>query len=314
MMHTLSFRSGHGAYALALALSCLSLGACEKKAEEGEKSDTSAERKLLSPDELRSSFAKLKSDTQKQANSFRAVRARVNDFPPDLIGLSSFKGRISPIESSFGALLGRVTWLEGELELALREKSDERLRSMEAQIASIAGDLVHTGGTLSELERELPRFDEDVARQTSWVYRLPGGHEVRAAPGGLERNLIDFVVSDERALDPHAWFRFDRLYFVDLKSEFVPPRSESQLENVVAILKAYPKLKLELTAFDRDVQRREEMRQLVTDRLGALKSELEKRGVAPGRLRILSHGPDCPPEAPERCPRSLAARPRTDAP
>lgn len=299
--------------AAALALFFLPLSACEKRTEKSEAVGAPEKRPPLSPEELKSSFAKLKSDTERQADSFRALRARVNGLPPDLLGLSSFKEGIGRIESSFGALRGRVTWLEEELALTLREKSDERLRSLEAQVASIASDLVHTGHALGELEQELPRFDEYVARQTSWIYQLPGGYEMRAAPGGLERNLIDFVTDGERSFDPHAWFRFDRLYFIDLQTELVRPRSEAQLENVAAILKAYPKLELELTAFDRDQQRREELRQLVTNRLGALKSELEQRGIAPSRLRILNFGPDCPAQAPERCPNSLAARPRTDA-
>lgn len=314
MITMLSLSVRKSVHAAALTLLLPPLSACEKKTEkEDAPAEASPKRSALSPEELRSSFSKLKVETEKQTVAFGALRSRVSDFPPDLLGLSSFRESISRIESSFAALRGRVTWLEEELEPVLREKSDERLRSLEAQITSIASDLVHTGRTLQELEHELPHFDEAVARQTAWVYKLPGGYEVRAAPGGLERNLIEFVSDGTRSFEPHTWLRFDRLYFIDLKTDLVRPRSEPQLENVVAILKAYPKLKLELTAFDRDQQRREELRQLVTDRLEALKSELEQRGVAPGRLRILSHGPDCPPQAPERCPNSLAARPRTDA-
>lgn len=291
----------------ALALGSSALSACKKNPEKAESHEQASPP--LDPAAVKESFERLKAQVKDQIDGYQRLRARINDYPADLIGLSTVKEKIGQTESVLGALAGRTDWLKGELESALQANDGARIQAAQAQVESIAADLKLTGKTLVDSAHDLQPYDEAVVLQTSWTYQLPNGFEVKAAPGGLERRLIDFSTDPKRTFEPHSWYRFDRVYFLDIKTEMDRERSSAQLTNVVEILKAFPTISLDLSAFDRDAQRIAEVREMTTGRIHVLKKELESRGVPAARLKVLEFGPDCPPDSPERCPGSAAARP-----
>lgn len=291
---------------LAITLAIGWLCGCSK--EESDK-PPSVEVAALNLEAVRAAVVEVRGQSKKQVDELRLLKARAMDLPDDMIGLAGFKERMAQVESILGTSAARANWLAGELETALKEGHPERIHFLEAQVKASLSDLGGIRERSVRLIHELKSFEDGVALQTSWIHKLPNGYEIKAAPGGFERKLLSFAEEPKVPFDPHAWYRFDRLYFVNIDAKLEQPRSDAQLTNVVEILKAYPALALDLSAFDRDVQRSAEVRERTTARLHVLKAELIHRGIGGARIRVLEYGPDCPPAAPERCRGSAAARP-----
>ncbi len=82
---------------------------------------------------------------------------------------------------------------------------------------------------------------------------LPNGTKLQAFPGGIEDQLIKFIQSDEykngtEATLKEKWFSFDDLNFVFGKTELTP-ESKRQLDNITAILKAFPDVKMKIGGY-----------------------------------------------------------------
>lgn len=92
----------------------------------------------------------------------------------------------------------------------------------------------------------------DAARTLSEVV-LPGGTKLQAYPGGIEDQLVKFIQSDDykngtAATLKDKWFNFDDLNFKFGTNELVP-ESKRQLDNIVAILKAFPDVKVKIGGY-----------------------------------------------------------------
>lgn len=82
---------------------------------------------------------------------------------------------------------------------------------------------------------------------------LPDGRKLQAYPGGIEDQLVKFIQSDEykNATNDQLkdkWFSFDDLNFVMGKTELTP-ESKRQLDNITAILKAFPDVKIKIGGY-----------------------------------------------------------------
>lgn len=112
---------------------------------------------------------------------------------------------------------------------------------------------------------------------------LPDGTKLQAYPGGIEDQLIKFVSSDEykNATDEdlkNKWFDFDDLNFKFGTTELVA-ESKRQLDNVVAILKAYPELKVKIGGYT-DKKGDDAANKALSDkRAKAVQAALAKEGV-----------------------------------
>ena len=71
--------------------------------------------------------------------------------------------------------------------------------------------------------------------------KLPDGTELNIPRLGIENKLIDFIEDSSKPVDKTTWFDFDRLLF-DTGKATLQPSSQEQLQNIAAILKAYPKV------------------------------------------------------------------------
>lgn len=109
------------------------------------------------------------------------------------------------------------------------------------------------------------------------------GTKLRAYPDGLESRLIVFLkdgyaVATEETLKD-MWYDFDNVEFVFGKSDEVMPESKGQLENLAAILKAYPDAKIKIGGYTDKVGDEEANKKLSDERAEFIKSELTKLGV-----------------------------------
>ena len=68
---------------------------------------------------------------------------------------------------------------------------------------------------------------------------LPDGTSLNVPETGIENQLATFIADSTKKVDKTTWFNFDRLTF-DTGKDTLQPSSQEQLNNVAAILKAYP--------------------------------------------------------------------------
>ncbi len=112
---------------------------------------------------------------------------------------------------------------------------------------------------------------------------LPNGTKLQAYPGGIEDQLIKFIQSDEYKNGTEAtlkdkWFSFDDLNFKFGTTELAP-ESKRQLDNIVAILKAFPDVKMKLGGYTDKKGDDAANLKLSDTRAKAVKAAIEKAGV-----------------------------------
>ena len=122
----------------------------------------------------------------------------------------------------------------------------------------------------------------DAARKLASV-ALSDEVKLDAYPGGIEEQLITFIKSDEykNATDADLkskWFDFDDLNFEFGKTTLVP-ESKRQLDNIVAILKAYPEVKMKIGGYTDKKGNDAANKALSQKRADAVKAALAKAGV-----------------------------------
>ncbi len=122
--------------------------------------------------------------------------------------------------------------------------------------------------------------------------KLPDGVELNIPKLGVENKLIDFIESRSAAGNA-TWFDFDRLLF-DTGSATLQPASEEQLQNVAAILKAYPKVHIRIGGYTDNTGGAAANLKLSDARANTVMAELVNLGVSPARLRAKGYGEEHP--------------------
>ncbi len=112
---------------------------------------------------------------------------------------------------------------------------------------------------------------------------LPNGTKLEAYPNGIEDQLIQFIQSDDyknatAEILEKKWFDFDDLNFEFDSTELVP-ESKRQLDNIVAILKAFPDVKIKIGGYTDKKGDDARNKKLSDNRAKGVKSALEKAGV-----------------------------------
>jgi len=140
-----------------------------------------------------------------------------------------------------------------------------------------------TSGTASRMANEGAPLGIFVTR------RLPTGVELRVPENGVESRLIVFARDPNLRVGRMSWFDFDRLTF-DSGSAALRPDSKEQLDNVAAILVAYPKVRTKIAGYTDNVGTSEQNLSLSLARADKVKSELVARGIAADRLEAEGYG------------------------
>ena len=106
---------------------------------------------------------------------------------------------------------------------------------------------------------------------------------------GMETRLLDFIEDESRPVDKTTWFDFDRLTF-DTGKATLQDSSTEQLQNIAAILKAYPKVKVKIGGYTDNTGNKEANLRLALDRATNVMHELIQRGVDTSRLAAEGYG------------------------
>lgn len=77
---------------------------------------------------------------------------------------------------------------------------------------------------------------------------LAGGTEIEGAADGVEIKIVNFINDPNATIDKTTWFNFDRLTF-ETGSATLTSESKAQIDNIVAILNAYPAVKIKIGGY-----------------------------------------------------------------
>jgi len=121
--------------------------------------------------------------------------------------------------------------------------------------------------------------------------QLPGGVELNIPERGIESNLIAFITDRSRPVNDTTWFNFDRLNFAT-GSASILPESEEQLNNIAAVLKAYPDVNVKVGGYTDNTGNAAANRTLSQQRANAVRQALIGKGIAANRLVAEGYGSD----------------------
>jgi len=134
-----------------------------------------------------------------------------------------------------------------------------------------------------------------IAAPVSIKVKLPNGVELDAYKGGIEDQLVTFLMTDYAKLGEDSlkniWFDFDNLNF-KLNSAEITPESQHQIDNIAAILKAFPKSKIKIGGYTDKTGNEELNRKLSGERASAVKTALEKATVGAQVTAAEGYGSD----------------------
>ena len=122
---------------------------------------------------------------------------------------------------------------------------------------------------------------------------LPGGVELNIPERGIESNLIAFITDGSRPVNDTTWFNFDRLTFAT-GSATILPESEEQLNNIAAVLKAYPGVNVKVGGYTDNSGDPAVNRSLSRQRADAVRQALVGKGISASRMAAEGYGSDHP--------------------
>jgi outer membrane protein OmpA-like peptidoglycan-associated protein len=118
---------------------------------------------------------------------------------------------------------------------------------------------------------------------------LAGGGEIDASGTGVESQLLGFINDANAQIDKTKWFDFDRLNF-ETGSAKLTADSKAQVDNMAAILKAYPAVKIKIGGYTDNTGKPENNLKLSDSRAKAVMEALVGLGIAADRLEAEGYG------------------------
>jgi len=123
--------------------------------------------------------------------------------------------------------------------------------------------------------------------------RLPTDVELSVPERGVESQVIAYLGDPSRPVDETLWFNFDRLLF-ETGSATLKPQSQEQLQNVAAILKAYPTVKVKIGGYTDNTGDPATNLKLSQARATNVMNALVALGVSPERVSSDGYGEQYP--------------------
>jgi outer membrane protein OmpA-like peptidoglycan-associated protein len=122
---------------------------------------------------------------------------------------------------------------------------------------------------------------------------LPGNIDLHIPKGRMEDNLLTFIQDTSKPADETTWFDFDRLLF-DTNAATLQPASQEQLNNIAAILKAYPNVKVKIGGYTDNTGDAQANLTLSQQRADNVRQQLIGMGIAPDRMDAQGYGEEHP--------------------
>jgi OmpA-OmpF porin, OOP family len=187
-------------------------------------------------------------------------------------------------------------WLLGLLALLaafllFRKCSAEKTAEAVEQTTEAVSDTLaaSTDTVASAVSGALDKLGASVKRA------LPDGVELNVPENGIESNLIGFINDASKKVDKTTWFNFDRINFATGSSELTAESAE-QVNNIAAILKAFPKVNLKIGGYTDNTGNAKSNLKLSANRATTVMKAIVANGIDAGRLAAEGYG-DQHPEA-----------------
>jgi outer membrane protein OmpA-like peptidoglycan-associated protein len=118
---------------------------------------------------------------------------------------------------------------------------------------------------------------------------LPNGVEIDAYKGGIEDQLIAFIKDSTQMAGKDNWFDFTDLNFKFGTAEIVP-ESRNEVDNIIQILKAFPKVKIKVGGYTDKVGDEPANVKLSYERANAVTKALQDAGVGEQVVKAEGYG------------------------
>ena len=118
---------------------------------------------------------------------------------------------------------------------------------------------------------------------------LPGGVTLDIPERGIESKLVAFIEDTSRPVNDTTWFEFDRLNFASGSATLLP-ESQEQLDNIAAVLKAYPTVNVKIGGYTDNTGDPTANQQLSQSRAESVMQALTTKGIAAKRLAAEGYG------------------------
>lgn len=122
---------------------------------------------------------------------------------------------------------------------------------------------------------------------------IPGGAVLTIPENGMENKLLSYLKDPNAKMNRETWFEFDRLNFASGLAN-LQPSSQDQLESIAKILRAYPKVTVQIGAYTEKQYEAAAKLTLSQDRANAVMAQLIAFGIDPLRLDAKGYGKDSP--------------------
>lgn len=146
----------------------------------------------------------------------------------------------------------------------------------------------------TEAETPAPAAESTPALPAGWLgLKLPDGVVLNVPENGIENQLVGFITDSSKQVDKTTWFNFDRLTF-DTGKATLQQSSQEQLNNVVAILKAYPNVHAKIGGYTDNVGNAAANKKLSDQRARNVMNALVAGGIDQSRLESEGYGQEHP--------------------
>jgi outer membrane protein OmpA-like peptidoglycan-associated protein len=122
---------------------------------------------------------------------------------------------------------------------------------------------------------------------------IPGGADLTIPENGMENKLLVYLKDPNAKADRETWFEFDRLNFATGLAN-LQPSSQDQLESIAKILRAYPKVRVQIGAYTEKQYEAAAKLTLSQGRANAVMAQLIAFGIDPLRLNAKGYTQDHP--------------------
>jgi len=122
---------------------------------------------------------------------------------------------------------------------------------------------------------------------------LLDGSSLNLPERGIENRVLAFIEDASMTVDKETWFDFDRVSF-DTGAATLRPESDEQINNLAAILRAYPNVQFKIGGYTDNLGSPDVNLMLSSDRAAALLAALVGKGVDGARLASEGYGDQHP--------------------
>lgn len=227
---------------------------------------------------------------------------KLDALPASTPGLADVKAKLAAQKTNLDKLKATFDGFGSKLEEAAKSGSKEALdtavKALDTDVASL--DALETA--VADASKSVASLETAAAAaalpkdapSASFDRKLSTGYEIKAANDGVEHGLVGFIEDAQKPVDKTTWFNFDQLTFKTGGAEIDMEKSKAQLDNVIEILKAFPKVKIKIGGYTDNTGAAAANKKISQSRADAVKKAIVAGGVAANRLEAEGYGPEHP--------------------